>query len=501
MRTFAALAFVGTFAVICGLAAGGRPVFASPIEVSQVQADNQEKLEGILSACERSYRIPGLDPIRHKVELARSRTGGIPEEVSPPNAYPTAAERQAILLWATLRDACTSKVTAFLRTAPLPVGANRETVEWGNSFLLRGMAATGELISGLSQGRLTYAVYALTRAELVKEVDTERSRWHQAMLTSPANPRPREAEQADNRFTTFLADLSAALSKQSAQSAAVESSPRPTSERLYEAPLNLTYPKGPDRPEDVAVIIGNGDYTRLGHDIPDVRPAHADAASIRLYVTQALGIRDKNIITLKDATAAQMTAVFGSDKNPRGQLFDWVKPGLSRVFVYYAGHGAPGVDGGGPYLVPADAEASRIGLSAYPLPLLYDNLSKLPAERVTVVLEACFSGQSQAGTLVSRASPILISSKTIKPPASLTVIAAAAGDQIASWEQDGSHGLFTEYFLKGMAGEASKPPYGKGDGNVTLDQLGRYLKETLSYWARRYYGRDQSAQITQGEEK
>lgn len=88
------------------------------------------------------------------------------------------------------------------------------------------------------------------------------------------------------------------------------------------------------------MIIGNGDYGRQGQDIPDVHPAHADAEWARAYATQSLGVREGNIIFLKDATGAQIIRVFGSDRDHRGQLFDWVKTG-TRVFVYYAGHGAP----------------------------------------------------------------------------------------------------------------------------------------------------------------
>ena len=43
-------------------------------------------------------------------------------------------------------------------------------------------------------------------------------------------------------------------------------------------------------------------------------------------------------------------------------------------------------------------------------------------------------------------------------PANITVIAADAANQIASWEQDSSSGLFTEYFLKGMSGKADAKP-------------------------------------------
>ena len=488
-------AFLGALAIGCGTAQAQPRPAASSTEIYQIQADNREALDRILFECETSYWTVELDPIRHKVEISRYRKGGKPQEVTPPNTVPTLEDRKAIALWASLRNTCSNRITTFLQNAPLPGGVSRDAANWGNSFLVRSMAATGELVAALGQGKLTYSDYALKRGELVREVDAEHSRWRQAMLLPEADRRLREAEQADRRLKVFLADLSTSLGGLPGQAAQASPPPQPALGRLSEAPLALSFPKGPERPDDIAVIIGNADYTKLGHDIPDVRPAHADAAGIRLYVTQALGISDKNIIAMTDATAAQMLAVFGSDKDHRGQLYDWVKSGRSRVFVYYAGHGAPGNDDGGPYLVPADAEASRIGLSAYPLPLLYDNLAKLPAESITVVLEACFSGQSQAGSLVGKASPILISSKAVTPPAKVTVIAAAAGDQIASWEPDETHSLFTEYFLRGMSGEADKPPYGNGDGVVSLAELEPYLKETLTYYARRYWGRDQVVQI------
>ena len=262
-------------------------------------------------------------------------------------------------------------------------------------------------------------------------------------------------------------------------------------------PVLGAFPQTPERPDDIAVIIGNADYRRQSKDIPNVEPAYADADSMRLYATEALGIRPGNVIFLRDATGAQMIRVFGSKDDPRGQLYDWSKPD-SRVFVYYAGHGAPGLDGGSPYLVPSDADAARIELNGYPVKQLYDNLAKLPADHVTVVLEACFSGLSQAGSVLGKASPVYIRVKAPPTPAKLTVITAGSANQVASWEKDGSHGLFTEYFLKGRAGAADKPPYGNGDGTVSKAELASYLRGTLTYYARRYYGRDQVAQITTG---
>jgi hypothetical protein len=110
------------------------------------------------------------------------------------------------------------------------------------------------------------------------------------------------------------------------------------------------------------------------------------------------------------------------------------------------------------------------------------------------VLEACFSGMSPAGSVVGKASPVLMEVKAPPIPANLTVITAGAADQIASWEPDDSHGLFTKNFLEAMAGRGDADRNGK----VSLDELERHLKETLTYSARRHYGRDQQAQIVRG---
>lgn len=269
--------------------------------------------------------------------------------------------------------------------------------------------------------------------------------------------------------------------------------------RFPTEPVTVHFRQVPERPDDVAVIIGNADYARLSRDIPDVRPAYADAEGAKRYATRALGIREGNVIFMKDATGAQMIRVFGSDKDYRGQLHDWVKPGKSRVFVYYSGHGAPALQGGTPFLVPSDADPARLELNGYPVKTLYDNLARLGAESVTVVLEACFSGVSQAGSVLGKASPVYIQPKAPPAPAGLSVITAGQAEQVASWEQDESHGLFTKYFLLGQGGEADKKPHGNGDGQVSTAELGRYLDDTLTYYARRYYGRDQKAMIVEGK--
>lgn len=264
--------------------------------------------------------------------------------------------------------------------------------------------------------------------------------------------------------------------------------------------LMIRYPRiVEDGENDIAVIIGNANYQQFGSSVPDVVPAYADAEAFARFVREGLGVREGNIIHLRDATQAQMIRLFGRSGNPQGQLYDWVRKRHSRIYLYFSGHGAPGGEEGN-YLVPADADGARLALNGYSVDQLYQNLSGLQARSVTVVLEACFSGVSQDSALVTHASPIFVRRRPTTVPDGVTVISAGDSNQIASWEQDRSHGLFTKYYLHAMSGEADQSPHGNGDGQVDLNELERYLQETLSYWARRYYGREQVAQIHRGEE-
>ena len=258
-------------------------------------------------------------------------------------------------------------------------------------------------------------------------------------------------------------------------------------------PIQINFPSSLVMRDDIAVIIGNANYKEMGKDIPNVNPAYADAEGIKQYLIKAKGIKEGNIIYLKDATGAQLLSVFGNEKSHKGKLFNYIKPNKSNVYIYYVGHGAPG-EGGDSYLVPTDSDSQTIEFTGYPLSTLYSNLGKLPAKSMTVILEACFSGGSQSGSLISRASPIVIQPKNTFIPNNIKVIAAGSERQMASWEEDSSHSLFTKYFLKAMSGEADS----NKDGKVSDNELKEYLSDTMTYYARRYYGRDQKVQIHNG---
>ena len=236
----------------------------------------------------------------------------------------------------------------------------------------------------------------------------------------------------------------------------------------------------------VAVIVGNKEYA--DDRVPEVSYAHNDAEAFKRFVTDTLGFDSDNVIDLRDATKSQLETAFGVKGNAEGLLWRYIDPsGGSDVVVFYSGHGVPGKAGRG-YLLPADSNPDTAELNGYPIDLLYENLGGLATRSTTVFLDACFSGGSPRGMLIQSASPVYVEAD-ISGGAGLTVLTAASGAQLASWDEEARHGLFTEHLLNGLYGAADAD----GDGQVTAREAKLHLDRTMTRAARREFGRLQDA--------
>jgi uncharacterized caspase-like protein len=147
-----------------------------------------------------------------------------------------------------------------------------------------------------------------------------------------------------------------------------------------------------------------------------------------------------------------------------------------------------------------DGDPNAPEIQGYPAELLYRNLDRLEALSVTVFMDACFSGESMNGPLVRSASGIHVTSKN-EPTVPFTVISAASKDQIASWDKEARHGLFTKYLLDALYGAADSRRFGNSDNRITLGEIKDYLDREMTYAARRQYGREQQATIIGDLEK
>jgi hypothetical protein len=242
----------------------------------------------------------------------------------------------------------------------------------------------------------------------------------------------------------------------------------------------------------LAVIIGNRNYNGR---TPTVDFAHNDADAMKHFIINKLGYRSGNVFDLRDAGVNAISAVLGNEKSHEGDLFNAIRKGKSDVIVYYSGHGVPGLKDERPYLLPVDGDPNSAEITGFSVDTMYANLAKLPARSVTVFLDACFSGESEKGMLVSSASGISVTAKLPSSKGQMTVITAAQGNQLASWDPKARHGLFTKHLLDALNGEADSKEYGNYDGKVSLSEIQNYLDEEMTYQARATWKRRQNAYV------
>lgn len=206
-----------------------------------------------------------------------------------------------------------------------------------------------------------------------------------------------------------------------------------------------------------AVIIGNEHYESEAA----VPFAEHDAKVFKDYVRLTLGVPENHIRYMADAGLNKIRSAVR-----------WLKEameaqgGQGKIILYYAGHGIPDEANKDAYLLPVDGIGSDVE-SAYPLARLYKELSALPAERITVFLDACFSGAKREGDMMASARGVAIKVKETAPQGKMVVFTAAQGDETAYPFKSQKHGMFTYYLLKKLQ---------ETKGHATLGELGDYLR-------------------------
>jgi hypothetical protein len=213
----------------------------------------------------------------------------------------------------------------------------------------------------------------------------------------------------------------------------------------------------------IAVVLGIEKYRNVGN----VSFASRDASIVKEYFNKTLGIPIDNIYFKLngEVTKGEMEKIFG------GWLQNRVDENTS-VYVYYAGHGAPSEDQNA-YLIPNDGDPNYAEVTGYSLNKIYNQLEKLPTNKITVFIDACFSGQDrEQKLLIKDARGLGIKTKPSTIPDKLNVFSASSNDQVSSGWPDKKHGLFTYFMLKGIQGSADN----NNDKQISYEELSNYIK-------------------------
>jgi hypothetical protein len=263
--------------------------------------------------------------------------------------------------------------------------------------------------------------------------------------------------------------------------------------QLESAYQRITLPAGiasKPYPKDWGLIIGIENYANL----PKVNYARKDALIIKDYFIKLLGVPEENIIMLVDSDATRARI--------EGYLKQYIPANVSpetTLYVYFAGHGAPDLDKGNPYLVPFDGDIRFLGNTGYPLKRFYDDIDELKIRRSYVFLDSCFSGLASraAEMLIKGARPVLMHSKEIQlDHAKIVALSATSAGQVSNSFPKTEHGLFTYYLLRALEGEADSDD----DRWLSVKEVYEYVRRHVSRESKKM-GHEQTPMITPPTDK
>lgn len=203
------------------------------------------------------------------------------------------------------------------------------------------------------------------------------------------------------------------------------------------------------------LIIANENY----QSVASVPFAINDGKIFRQYCEQTLGIPTKNIHAQANATGNQIKAQINWLSNVV-EVFD-----NPNIIFYYAGHGIPDEASKTAYLLPVDGLGTDVS-TGYKLDDLYATLGNMPASRITVFMDACFSGSKREEGMLAEARGVALKAKSGVPQGNMVVFSAAQGNETAYPNKEKQHGLFTYYLLKKLQ---------QTGGDVSLQDLGDYI--------------------------
>lgn len=216
-----------------------------------------------------------------------------------------------------------------------------------------------------------------------------------------------------------------------------------------------------------ALIIGNEDYSSKQKTLSseqNVDFAINDAQVFANYCEKTIGIPKKQIKVLKNATAAEIHQGLSWINN-----LAKVEDGNAEIIFYYSGHGLPHESTKEPYLIPVDVSGTQLEY-AVKLADVYGKLTEHPAKKITVFLDACFSGGARnEGLLAMKA--VRFKPKETAISNKLVVFSSSSGDESSAVYRDKKHGYFTYFLLKKLK---------ETKGEVDYQSLQDYIKRSVS---------------------
>jgi helicase len=213
------------------------------------------------------------------------------------------------------------------------------------------------------------------------------------------------------------------------------------------------------------LFIGVDRY--VDHRVPELRCAVRDAEALHALFVDTLGGASANLVTDGHATRSAIVDQF------EGPLSAAAEDDL--VIVTFSGHGSDDH-----FLLTTDANPDSLSTSSIHLDELVGLFAKVPANRILLIRDCCFSGG--AGARVFRHTPTVRASRTLADALEAlanhgrVILTACDPQQEAIEDSSLGHGLLTWFLMEGLKG----PPDLVTNGAVPVLGLLQYVTQKVS---------------------
>ena len=223
---------------------------------------------------------------------------------------------------------------------------------------------------------------------------------------------------------------------------------------------------GYERKKAIGIAVGVGAFQNT--EVHGVRFAARDAEVMAEYFQAVAGVPPDRIRLATDNHALKddLVEIF------EGWLPNQVTPG-GVVFVFLSGRALINPSTGGVSLIPHEADPSSTR-RLFSLRRLYEALARLPIQRAVLMMDLALTKPLADGASDGKA-PMWDAVPPVLRGEKLVQLIGVKGRQEAHQYEEGRHGLFTYYMLKGLRGEADRDR----NGVVVVGELCGYVQEQV----------------------
>ena len=218
-----------------------------------------------------------------------------------------------------------------------------------------------------------------------------------------------------------------------------------------------------------ALIIGIDKY----ENVPNLDYAVSDANSIASLLKDNFNFPSKNVKVLLNNEATYLNIRESLD-----EISSLAKEN-DRVLIFFAGHGLTNdLPGGGEmgYILPIDGKRDKLFATSIPMEDMKRISSMSQSKHMLFLIDACYGGLAATGARgLSSTTPNFID-KITSDKSRQIITAGGRGEQVIEKSEWG-HSAFTMNLIRGL--KNGKADF-NGDGYITADELGLFLKDKVS---------------------